>query len=162
MNRLKKYASLLLALVMALALAVPAMAGENVEGGEPVAPEENTETPPPTTSNIIVPEMKDHSFVAYQIFSGTQKATTEDNAPLADIQWGKGIAADSFLTALTTSKDFGENNPFANAESAEDVAKVLEGQEFNSEMAIAFARIATDYVVEYSEMNCTETGSSAQ
>ena len=149
MNRLKKYASLLLALVMALALAVPAMAGENVEGGEPVAPEENTETPPPTTSNIIVPEMKDHSFVAYQIFSGTQKATTEDNAPLADIQWGKGIAADSFLTALTTSKDFGENNPFANAESAEDVAKVLEGQEFNSEMAIAFARIATDYVVEY-------------
>lgn len=28
MNRLKKYASLLLALVMALALAVPAMAGE--------------------------------------------------------------------------------------------------------------------------------------
>lgn len=149
MNRLKKYASLLLALVMALALAVPAMAGENVEDGEPVAPEENTETPTPTTSNIIVPEMKDHSFVAYQIFSGTQKATTEDNAPLADIQWGKGIAADSFLTALTTSKDFGENNPFANAESAEDVAKVLEGQEFNSEMAIAFARIATDYVVEY-------------
>ena len=54
MNRLKKYASLLLALVMALALAVPAMAGENVEGGEPVAPEENTETPPPTTSNIII------------------------------------------------------------------------------------------------------------
>ena len=53
------------------------------------------------------------------------------------------------MTALTTSKDFGENNPFANAKSAEDVAKVLEGQEFNSEMAIAFARIATDYVVEY-------------
>ena len=70
--------------------------------------------------------MKDHSFVAYQIFSGTQKATTEDNAPLADIQWGKGIAADSFLTALTTSKDFGENNPFANAESAEVIAGFLD------------------------------------
>ena len=79
MNRLKKYASLLLALVMALALAVPAMAGENVEGGEPVAPEENAEATVATSTISLPKDMADHTFVAYQIFSGTQKTTAEDD-----------------------------------------------------------------------------------
>ncbi len=147
MNRLKKYASLLLALVMALALAVPAMAGENVEGGEPVAPEENAEATVATSTISLPKDMADHTFVAYQIFSGTQKNTAEDDAPLADIKWGNGIDEDAFLVALKESKDFGETNPFANATSAENVAKVLEDYVDNSTTAIAFARIATKCVV---------------
>jgi len=147
MNRLKKYASLLLALVMALALAVPAMAGENVEGGEPVAPEENAEATVATSTISLPKDMADHTFVAYQIFSGTQKTTAEDDAPLADIKWGSGIDEDAFLVALKESKDFGETNPFANATSAENVAKILEDYVDNSTMAIAFARIATKCVV---------------
>ncbi len=76
MNRLKKYASLLLALVMALALAVPAMAYD-------------------ITINNPNPG---HTYEAYQIFTGDLKETTTgegDDAVttrvLSNIQWGANI-----------------------------------------------------------------------
>ena len=66
MKHMKKLAALLLALVMALALAVPAMAAEEtVEVG--------------TTG---------HTYTVYQIFAGDQVA---GSATLGNIKWGKGI-----------------------------------------------------------------------
>ena len=68
MNRLKKYASLLLALVMALALAVPAMATE-ASGPAPVTgPFEITITNATTG----------HTYEAYQIFKEIGRASCRE------------------------------------------------------------------------------------
>ena len=75
MKHAKKLASLLLALVMAFALSTTAFA-----------------------ANVTVPTegiLKDHTFTAYQVFSGR-----EENGILSDVQWGSGIASDTFLAAL--------------------------------------------------------------
>ena len=86
MKHLHKFASVLLALVMALSLMVPAFASE----GEPnPAPQE--------TATLTVPDLSNHSYTAYQIFSGTQ---AESEGALADVQWGSGIDSTSFLAKL--------------------------------------------------------------
>ena len=97
MNRLKKYASLLLALVMALALAVPAMATE-ASGPAPVTgPFEITITNATTG----------HTYEAYQIFKGDLSAAnqtaTDLTAPvLSNIEWGAGVNAELALAAAKT------------------------------------------------------------
>ena len=100
MNRLKKYASLLLALVMALALAVPAMAteGEGVE--TPVKPAPVTGPFEITISNATI----GHTYEAYQIFKGDLSAAdqtaTDLAAPvLSNIEWGAGVNAELALAA---------------------------------------------------------------
>ena len=70
MKRMKKYASLLLALVMALALAVPAMAADD------------------TYTITIKTDKTGHTYEAYQIFSGV---LSEDGKTLSDIEWGTGV-----------------------------------------------------------------------
>ena len=72
MKHARKLASLLLALVMVFAPATTAFAA--------------TVTVP--TDGIL----KDHTFTAYQIFSGR-----EENGILSDVQWGSGIGSDAFL-----------------------------------------------------------------
>ena len=143
MKHLHKFASVLLALVMALSLMVPALAAETE--GEVLPPTEQDGETTQETANIIVPTMENHTFVAYQIFNGTQAKSTEDDGPLADITWGSGINGDAFLTALKTSDKFGTENPFASATTPTEVAAALEGQEDNSAVAIAFANIAVEH-----------------
>jgi fimbrial isopeptide formation D2 family protein/LPXTG-motif cell wall-anchored protein len=78
MNRLKKYASLLLALVMALALAVPAVAGENVAG--------------PATSKLTINNATaNHTYTAYQIFDGDLSYNSDEEAVLSNITWGADV-----------------------------------------------------------------------
>ncbi|MDE6932228.1 MAG: isopeptide-forming domain-containing fimbrial protein [Oscillospiraceae bacterium] len=100
MNRLKKYASLLLALVMALALAVPAMAGENETPEAPEIPE--------TPVRITAPSNK-RTYEVFQIFTGK----LEDGI-LSNVKWGQngtgtvgqGVDAATLeaLEAVTTGK----------------------------------------------------------
>ena len=52
---------------------------------------------------VEVPNMENHKFEAYQIFTGTQEKRDKDDAPLADIAWGTGIKGDAFLTASAAS-----------------------------------------------------------
>lgn len=61
MKHMKKLVTLLLALIMALALVVPASA-------------------------YTVDNKTDHAYKAYQIFSGTQ--STESKPALGDVKWG--------------------------------------------------------------------------
>ncbi len=145
MNRLKKYASLLLALVMALALAVPAMAGENVEGGE-------------TTDSATVTidggtkenNLNGHTFTAYQIFSGTQS----EDGRLGNVTWGADINGDSFLAALKADAS-PVKDKFAAATDAASAAVAMEGM--SAAEAEEVAKIARNYVSNGATIK--ETGS---
>ena len=81
MKAMKKLASLLLALVMALALAVPAFAA-----GE-------------TYSIKITNAAAGHTYEAYQIFAGDLSTNADDKKVLSNIIWGSGVS-DAGKTAL--------------------------------------------------------------
>ena len=115
MKHARKLASLLLALVMVFALATTAFAA--------------TVTVP--TEGIL----KDHTFTAYQIFSGR-----EENGILSDVQWGSGIASDTFLAALKADTTYGSQ--FTSCTTAADVAKVLGDNNTNTGLANKVAELA--------------------
>lgn len=135
MNRLKKYASLLLALVMALALAVPAMASE-ASGPAPVTgPFEITITNATTG----------HTYEAYQIFKGDLSAAnqtaTDLTAPvLSNIEWGAGVNAElalaaaqkvlkdtSLATAAQVAEKLNDSNAAAFAQAMKDALTTVNG-----------------------------------
>ena len=81
-----------------------------------------------------------HTYVAYQIFSGTQ-STGDDTGKLGDIEWGEDIGFTKLLTALKSAgADFDE------CVSAQDVARVLATYGEDSREARNFAKIAYSYV----------------
>lgn len=129
-KRSKILASLLLALVMVFTLTSTAFAA--------------TVTVP--TTGIL----KDHTFTAYQVFSGR-----EEGGVLSDVQWGSGINSDAFLTALKgqTSDEFMKTvtaeddtttkvNIFASCTTAATVAKVLGDNNSNTALANKVAELA--------------------
>ncbi|MDO5545367.1 MAG: SpaH/EbpB family LPXTG-anchored major pilin [Eubacteriales bacterium] len=115
MKHTRKLLSLLLALVMVFALAGTAMAA--------------TVTVP---SNGI---LKDHTFTAYQIFSGR-----EEGGILSDVKWGSGINSDDFLAALKADTTYG--SLFTDCTDAVAVAKVLGDNNTNTTLANAVAKLA--------------------
>lgn len=136
MRHMKKLAALLLALVMALALAVPAVAAENM-----------------VTENVeIETEGDHHTYTIYQIFRGTQ---SDDSAALAVYPdrtgWGRSINGPSLLEALKKDSRFVINgeNIFANcvAENPAGVAAILAQYDDNSDEARVFASIASKCTV---------------
>ena len=134
MKHLHKFASVLLALVMALSLMVPAFASE----GEPnPAPQE--------TATLTVPDRSNHSYTAYQIFSGTQ---AESEGALADVQWGSGIDSTSFLAKLVAlgykeiGSDDTEKAVFTESMTAAQVAEGSAKYASKSAQANAIAQAA--------------------
>lgn len=112
MKHMKKLVSVLLTMVMVFAMTAVASA-----------------------ATVTVPSegiLKDHTFTAYQIFSGR-----EEGGVLSDVQWGSGIDSAAFLTAL--KKDTTCANYFKDCDNAAAVAKVL-GE--NKDLADAFAKLA--------------------
>lgn len=87
-------------------------------------------------------DLSDHTYTAYQIFTGTQS----DSADLAAIEWGSNIISAAFLSALQSSTDFGDPNPFAACATADAVASVLKDWGDNSPNAKVFAKIALDNI----------------
>ena len=117
MKNTKKLVSVLLTLVMALALSVPAFA-----------------------ATVTVPSdgiLKDHTFTAYQVFSGR-----EEGGALSDVQWGSGINADAFLTALKADTTHGRK--FTDCTDAAAVAKVLSDNNTDTALANQVAKLAYD------------------
>lgn len=115
MKQAKKIASILLALVMVFALAIPAFA-----------------------ATVTVPSdeiLKDHTFTAYQVFSGR-----EEGGILSDVQWGSGINSVAFLEALKADTTYGSY--FTNCTDAAAVAKVLGDNNTNTDLANAVAKLA--------------------
>ena len=122
MKHLKKLAGLLLVLVMVLSLTVTAFAAKVTNG-------------------------TDHSYNAYQIFSGTQ---AENSVPLGDVEWGTGINGEAFLTALKADSRFvvEEANIFASCTTAADVSAVLGNYADKSDVAKAFANVAAEHLTD--------------
>ena len=139
MKHLHKFASVLLALVMALSLMVPAFAAEGEEVAPP--PAEETTTGGETTANLTVPDLSGHIYYAYQIFTGTQ---AESEGALADVQWGKGINSEDFiqkLIALGYKTDEGEK-VFTDGMTAAQVAEGIARYADETEQANAIAQAA--------------------
>ena len=88
MKTMKKLFSIVLVLALVLSLGISAMAAST-----------NVETSQAKTANIVIEskegETVPHTYVAYQIFSGTQNGEAKDaesnpikdDQPLGDIEW---------------------------------------------------------------------------
>lgn len=123
MKKMRRLASLLLALAMAFGLTATALAAEVVN-------------------------KTGHTYAAYQVFSGTQKEGAEGDSAtaLGDIEWGDGVDDSTLLPALQALEVDGAA-PFAGCNSAAEVAAVLQGEkgrdaEITSAIAKAFANEA--------------------
>ena len=129
MKRMRRIASLLLAMAMAFGLTATAFAAEVVnETG--------------------------HTYAAYQVFKGTQQESVKEGdgsiTALGDIDWGSGVNGGELLDALKTLT-VGGATPFAGCESAAAVAAVLDGQtDYTSDIAKAFANAADKHRTETS------------
>ena len=121
MKHFKKIAGVLLAMIMLLGLTTTALAA-------------------------TVTNQTEHSYSAYQIFSGTQ----EDNAiPLGDAEWGSGVDGTALLVELKTDTRFvltGDDNLFKDCTTALEVAAVLGNYADNSDVAKAFANVAAKHL----------------
>lgn len=121
MKKLRKITVTVFALAFALLAAVPAFA-----------------------ENDSVADVINHSFKAYQILS----AEGVDNAKLSKVAWGSALSTSaqqtSFLNALKGSSELvdGSANIFASCSAPEDLARVLEQYEDNSDIVKAFASLA--------------------
>ena len=108
MKRMKKIASIVLAMVMVLAMSIPVMAADN--------------HPHKITVTQNTDDKTKHTYEAYQIFAG-DLATVDGKEVLSNIIWGKGVNGDNLLAALKAETTF--NGVFADCKNAADVAKVL-------------------------------------
>ena len=115
---MKKLTSLFLALILVLAMAAPAMAA----------------------TVTVANDLSDHTFVAYQIFAGTQGDQTSESTALGDVVWGKNVNGEAFLTTLKTDAVLGTY--FASCVTAADVAEGLSKHQDHSDVAKAFAKFA--------------------
>lgn len=115
MKHMKKIVSVLLTMVMVFAMTMVASA-----------------------ATVTVPSdgiLKDHTFTAYQVFSGR-----EEGGILSDVQWGSGINSDAFLAALKADTTYG--SLFSDCTDAAAVAKVLGDNNTNTALANAVAELA--------------------
>ncbi len=151
MKRIKKLASLMLALVMAMAMTVTAFAADNNQHKITV------------TQNTA--DKTKHTYDAYQIFAG-DLAEKDGKKVLSNIIWGSGVDGDKLLDALQKDKTFGEgkDNLFAACTTAAQVAEVLSGEKFTnstvstSTLTDAFARVAENNLTTTVAGTATGTG----
>ncbi len=146
MKRIKKLASLLLAMVMAFAMTITAFATEP----------DSTQTPDGTEGNdsytiTIKGKTSGHTYQAYQVFMGDLMGTgTEDSNgnpeyKLSNIRWADGVN----LTETVDGKDLmtalREMARFADVKDAADVAEKLSNNS-TAEDTQAFSDIIAKYL----------------
>ena len=112
MKHVKKLASVLLAMVMVMAMTMTAFAA--------------------------TADLTNHTYKAYQIFSGTQ---ADEQDELAQIEWGDGVNGAALLEALRKAGDV-----YNNCTTAADVAAKLgeEGADADGFAKIAYKHIISD------------------
>ena len=134
MKTMKRTLSVLLAMMMALALAIPAFAAA------------------PTYTITINNDQAGHTYEAYQIFAGDVASEAEQDATadpaddttgpiLSNITWGTGVDDVALLTALKAA----DNAKYGACETAADVAKVIGT---TAAHAAAFAQIAAGHLTD--------------
>ena len=138
MKRVKRIASLLLAMVMVLGMGVTSFAA-------------NTNKHTITITN----EKDGHTYTAYQIFAGDLFTNTDGKQVLSNIEWGSGITTKTdtdketaLLKELKAEVLFEKNdvNVFAEAANAADVAAALNG--FTDKQMDKFSEIIGDYLAD--------------
>lgn len=141
---MKKFASIMLALVMAFALMAPAFAS----GETDTTPPETTEKLEGETGSITINNATaGHTYDAYQIFKGdlSYTGTNSDgdakDPVLSNIEWGSGVISDG--AALAAAKKVAG---LENATSAADVAALLADTK-NGISAEAFAQAINEALV---------------
>ncbi|SBV91633.1 conserved exported hypothetical protein [uncultured Eubacteriales bacterium] len=121
MNKMfKTLSSLALALVLLVALAIPAFAAE-------------------TYTVTIDSDTTGHIYEAYQIFAGDLS-----EGILSNVTWGSGVDGVALLSALKADATVGTT--FATATSAAAVAVALDGAANDSAAAKAFAAVAGQHL----------------
>ena len=116
--------SAVFALVLMAALTVPAFAA----GSSTITIKDN--------GNVKV---ANHTFSAYRIFAGT---LSDDKKTLSDIVWAEGVDGPGLLTALKADAAIGSK--FADADTADKVAKQLEGA--TADEMVAFSRVVAEHL----------------
>lgn len=149
MKKIKKIASLVLAMVMVLAMSIPAMAADN--DPHKITVSQNTED---TTV---------HTYEAYQIFAGDLSTNKDGEKVLSNIIWGSGVNGDALLAALQEEEAFG--GVFANCTTAAQVAEILADENkfkdsnvSESTLTDTFARIAENNLTTTVAGNATGAG----
>ena len=135
MKPTKKLTAILLSLMMALMLVIPAFAA----GGN--------------YSITIENEAQGHTYEAYQIFSGDLSS----DSVLSNIQWGDSVNGAALLAALQTA----DAEKYGSCDSAAKVAEALgggDGTEATAADAEAFAKVAEDYLTTPKGSADTPTG----
>lgn len=128
MKKTKQLAAVLLSLLMAVLLALPAMAADNY-------------------SITISNDKTGHTYEAYQIFMGqvSDDADTDGAAAgpmLGNITWGTGVDGENLLAALKEANA----EKYGACKTAADVAKALGAEDATAADAAAFADIAAKHL----------------
>lgn len=144
MKRIQKLLVFMCALVVTIAIAVPAYAAG-------------------THTITITSETGGHTFTAYQIFSGDYDDTS---GALSNVKWGDGVSGDALLEAL--KKDDAISSYFGSCNSAADVASALQNAEnggvkvfLNDSVAVdAFAAVVSSNLKGNGEASTLEEGTT--
>lgn len=167
MKKSRMLACILMSVVMVLMCCVPtftALAADGDDDGK-------------YTITITPKDKAEHTFEAYQIFTGTLLGETtadgETKTYLGGIEWGNGVDPDALLTALAANttafnveNDEGETvNAFANCAEAPDpaaaVAAVLNDQVTKKDFYDAFADVAKDCLTAEKYTGTCDNGTAA-
>lgn len=124
--KIKKILSCLLAIVMTVVLALPAMAAGD-----------NTLTITGTEAG--------RTYEVYQIFTGDYDETAQN---LSNVDWGEGVKDADLLAALTAITDGDLVGLFADCTDAEDVAKVLADNNTEDKITVAFADVVAKHLAD--------------
>lgn len=142
MKRMKKIASIVLAMAMVLAMSIPVMAADN--------------HPHKITVTQNTDDKTEHTYEAYQIFAGDlaeiDVAEGKKEKVLSNIIWGSGVNGDNLLAALKAEKAF--NGAFAKCETAAQVAEALANKDTFKDSNVS-ASTLTDTFARIAENNLT-------
>lgn len=147
MKRIKKVASIVLAMAMVFAMTLTAFAADN--------------NPYTITVTQNADDKTSHTYEAYQIFAG-DLAEKGGKKVLSNIEWGKGVNGETLLTALKANDKL--KSAFANCTTAAQVAEVLAGDNFKnsdvltSSLTDTFARVVEDNLTDVVAGSKTGTG----
>lgn len=148
MNRMKKFASIMLALVMAFALMAPAFAST---GGETTG---RPQAPTATTGSITINNAsKGHTYSAYQIFDGDLSYDSETggdltNPTLSNVEWGTGVNETAVTAALADTE-------FADMTAADIAAYLSDTKTGGEATARKFAQAISGVLAETAQGTAT-------
>ncbi|MCD8326192.1 MAG: isopeptide-forming domain-containing fimbrial protein [Lachnospiraceae bacterium] len=150
MKKLKKFAGLILALVMVCAMGITALA-------------EDIPEPSPDYSITIKNDTSGYEYTAYQIFGGKYSVDASGSETLTEIEWGSAIVEDestqnqtaalNALKALNFGTTESPDQPFANCADANDIAGVLSKYTSDSDVVQKFAEVISGYVTVGTEFS---------